>query len=238
MSEEQTQQENKNQEAAENVEVSASSEASAEAKLNGLYAFKLGMSSVYDEKGASIPVTVLQYKPLYVSQIKTKATDGYESVQVACDPKRATRTSAAQKKHLESAGFENGAYVIKEVRGEVPEGVAVGQKVSIDSLEKGDSIQMIGYSKGRGFSGAVKRHGFRGGPASHGSGFHRRPGSIGNCEEPGRVMAGRKMPGQFGNHRINIRNVQVVDVLPEDNVILVKGPVPGSRNSLVQLMKV
>ncbi len=238
MSEENTQEEVK-AETTEATETPAESAATSnEAQLNGLYAFKVGMSSVYDEKGASVPVTVLQYKQCYVSQVKTEATDGYKSVQVACSPKKATRTSAAQKNHLKDAGFENGAHFVKELRGDFSEDVKVGQKVSINSLAKGDKVTMIGYSKGRGFSGVMKRFGFAGGPASHGSGFHRRPGSIGNCEEPGRVMAGRKMPGQYGNHRINTRNVQVVDVLADDNVILVKGSVPGSKNSLVQLMKV
>jgi large subunit ribosomal protein L3 len=234
MSEENTQDQNKNIDAADNSATATSNEV----QLGGVYAFKMGMSSVYSDDGSSIPVTVLKYKPWFVSQLKTEATDGYDSVQIACDPKKATRTSAAEKKHLSGAGFENGAYFVREIRGNAPEGTKVGQKVAIESLTKGDKVTMVGYSKGHGFSGVVKRHGFAGGPATHGSGFHRRPGSIGNCEEPGRVMAGKKMPGQFGNHRNNRRNVQIVDVITEDSVILIKGSVPGSRNSLIRLMKV
>ena len=210
--------------------------ASNKIKLKGLYLFKKGMSSVYDEKGKVIPVTVLEYKPSVVSQIKTDEKDGYQAVQVACVPRRAA--SAAQKGHLKPSGIENGAQVIKEIRQTLPEGVCVGQKVQIESLVKGDKVNVIGHSKGRGFAGVMKRWGFRGGPASHGSGFHRRPGSIGNCAKPGRVMPGRKMPGHFGVERVTIPHTDIVDVIPDENVILVKGPVPGSMNSLVQIMKV
>ena len=205
-------------------------------KLNGLYLFKKSMSSVYNEKGVAIPVTVLKYQPNLVSQVKTEERDGYQAVQVACSPRR--KSSAAERGHLKLSGMENGACVIKEIRQSLPEGINVGQRVEIESLEKGDRVNVIGYSKGRGFSGVVKRWGFRGGPASHGSGFHRRPGSIGNCEDPGRVMPGRKMPGHFGVDRVTVPKTSVVDVIPDENVVLVKGPVPGAFNSLVQVMKV
>ena len=205
-------------------------------KLDGLYLFKKSMSSVYNEKGKLVSVTVLQYQPSVVSQLKTEEKDGYQAVQVACVPRR--KVSAAEQGHLKSSGMENGARVIKEIRQPLPEGIGVGQRVDIESLEKGDTVNVVGYSKGRGFSGVIKRWGFRGGPASHGSGFHRRPGSIGNCEDPGRVMPGRKMPGHFGVERVTVPRTSVVDVIPDENVILVKGPVPGSFNSLVQVVKV
>lgn len=211
---------------------------SNEVMLNGLYAFKVGMSSVYDEEGRSIPVTVLRYKPWIVSQVKKSETDGYESVQIACDPKKAKNAKAANKKHLAKAGFENGARLVKEIRQSLSEDLEVGKHVSINSLQKGDTVQMTGKSKGRGFAGVMKRHNFAGGRASHGSGFHRAPGSIGNCEFPGRVMPGRKLPGHFGDKQFSIKNVKIVDVIPEENVVLVKGPVPGGRNSIVKLMKV
>lgn len=211
---------------------------SNEVMLNGLYAFKVGMSSVYDEEGRSIPVTVLRYKPWIVSQVKKAETDGYESIQIACDPKKAKNANKAEKTRLAKAGFENGARLIKEVRQALPEGVEVGKHVAINSLQKGDVVQMTGNSKGRGFAGVMKRYNFAGGRASHGSGFHRAPGSIGNCEFPGRVMPGRKLPGHFGNKQFSIKNVKIVDVIPEENVVLVKGPVPGGRNSIVKLMKV
>lgn len=219
------------------VEATEQESGPQELKLDGIYAFKVGMSSVYNDKGEAVPVTVLKYEPWKVSQVKSKKSDGYSAVQIACRPKKALRTSNAQKSHLTKAGFENGAYFIKEVRQSLPEGVEVGQTVSINSLQPGDMIQVSAKSKGRGFSGVVKRHGFAGGPATHGSGFHRRPGSIGNCEFPGRVMAGRKMPGQYGNTTSTVKNLQVVEVNTEESVILVKGPIPGAKNNLVKMVK-
>lgn len=211
---------------------------SNEIMLNGLYAFKVGMSSVYDDEGRSVTVTVLKYKPWIVSQIKNTETDGYESLQIACDPKKAKNANKAEKTHLAKAGFENGAKLIKEMRQALPEGAEVGKHVAISSLQKGDVVQMTGKSKGRGFAGVMKRYNFAGGSASHGSGFHRAPGSIGNCEFPGRVMPGRKLPGHFGDKQFSIKNVKIVDVIPEESVLLVKGPVPGGRNSIIKLMKV
>lgn len=206
-------------------------------KLEGLYAIKAGMSSVYNENGEIVPVTVLKYEPMVVSQVKTDETDGYQALQVAFRPKRATRATKAEKGHFSKAGFENGAQFVREIRQQLPEGAAVGQKVSIDSLAKGDKIRLTATSKGRGFAGAVKRWDFGGGPASHGSGFHRRPGSIGNRTWPGRVMPGKRMAGHFGDETVTIHNVEIVDVLPEESVLLVKGGVPGARNGLVQLIK-
>ena len=222
-----------NEQESKNVEAGAE-----ELKLNGLYAFKVGMSSVYDEKGDIVPVTVLKYEPMIVSQIKRTEDNGYNSIQLACKPKKDSRTTQAQKKHLKNAGFENGAYILREIRQDVPEGAEVGQKVSIHSFQAGDLVKLTAKSKGRGFSGVMKRHGFGGGPASHGSGFHRRPGSIGNCEFPGRVMPGRKMPGHYGDAVVTVKNLKIVEVIPEENVLLVKGAVPGSKNNLVQIVKV
>ena len=218
-------------------ETTAAAPEANELKLDGLFAFKVGMSSVYSEEGNNIPVTVLRYEPWYVSQIKTKEKDGYEAVQVACRPKKAKNTLASEKGHLKATPFENGASLLREIRQSAPEGLKVGAEVSLNSIEKGSRVKLTGVSKGRGFAGVVKRWGFGGGPASHGSGFHRRPGSIGNCTFPGRVMPGRKMPGHFGVATKSLKNVQIVDVIQEENVILVKGSVPGSRNSMVQLVR-
>ncbi|MCB0362658.1 MAG: 50S ribosomal protein L3 [Bdellovibrionales bacterium] len=206
-------------------------------KLDGVYAFKLGMSTLYHE-GQAIPVTVLQFRPWFVSQLKNKERDGYEAVQIACSPKRASRSNRAEKGHLKASGFENGAHYVREIRQALPEGVQVGQKVDITSLASGDLVDVTGLSKGRGFSGAVKRWNFGGGPASHGSTTHRRTGSIGNNKEPGRVMPGRKMPGHFGNETSTTAKMKVVEVLPEKGILMVKGAVPGARHSIVKLMKV
>jgi large subunit ribosomal protein L3 len=205
-------------------------------QLGGLFAFKVGMSAVFEE-GERIPVTVLKYEPMVVSQVKTNEKDGYESVQVSFKPERASQTNGAQKTRLSGVGFENGAKFSREIRTKT-EGIAVGSKVGIDSLKKGDTVKVTGLSRGRGFQGAVRRWNFNGGPATHGSGFHRKPGSVGNRTWPGRVMPGKRMAGQWGNETATIRNLKIVDVIPEENVLLVRGPVPGARNTLVQLTKV
>jgi large subunit ribosomal protein L3 len=206
-------------------------------QMPGLYAFKVGMSAIFEE-GERIPVTVLKYEPMVVAQVKTKETDGYEAAQMAFMPDRASQTDNATKVRLSKAGFENGAMFVREMRGPVPEGTAVGTKVGIDSLKKGDVVKVTGLSRGRGFQGPVRRWNFHGGPASHGSGFHRKPGSVGNRTWPGRVMPGKRMAGQWGNEVATIRNLKIVDVIPEENVVLVRGSVPGSRNTLICLTKV
>ncbi len=221
------------------AEQSANETKASGVQLAGLYAFKVGMSAVFSEAGERIPVTVLRYEPMVVSQVKTEATDGYTSVQVAFVPDRATQTTGARKTHLTKTGFENGAKFLREVRlDKLPEGVSVGQKVSIDSLKKGDMVKITGLSRGRGFQGVVRRWNFNGGPATHGSGFHRKPGSVGNRTWPGRVMPGKRMAGQWGNETATITNLQIVEVIADENVLLVKGSVPGARNSLIRLTKV
>ena len=208
-----------------------------EVKLSGLYAFKLAMSSLYDKKGNVMPVTFLEVKPWVVSQIKQNEKEGYNSVQVACMPQKNSRSSKALKAHLSPAGFADGARYVREIRQTSVENIKVGQSVSIHSLQKGDRVKLSAVSKGHGFAGVVKRWGFKGGPASHGSKTHRMGGSIGNRTEPGRVMPGKKMPGHYGVENTSLKKVQVVDVISDKNLIVVKGPVPGSRNGLVFLRK-
>lgn len=206
-------------------------------EMSGLYAFKVGMSAVYDDNGERVPVTVLKYEPMVVAQVKSDEKDGYKAVQVAFRPDRATQTNKAAKGSVSKAGFENGAKFLKEFRVANAGDFQVGQKVSLGSVKKGDMVQITGTSKGHGFSGVVKRWDFGGGPSTHGAGFHRTGGSVGNRTWPGRVMPGKRMAGQFGNETVTVKNVQVVDVITDENVILLKGPVPGSRNSLVKLVK-
>lgn len=207
-------------------------------KLNGLFAFKVGMATVYGEGGEAIPVTVLRQENWVVSQVKSKEKDGYNAVQLSCGPKRAGRTSKAEKAHLKNSKFENGALFKREFRqDELPADVSVGQRVSIESLVKGDLVKVTANSKGRGFQGSVKRFGFGGGPAAHGSQFQRQPGSSGNRTWPGRIMPGKRFPGHMGDAQCTVRGVTVVDVLPDDGVVLVKGQVPGAANGLVRLVK-
>ena len=206
-------------------------------KLSGLFAFKMEMTSFY-EKGKVLPVTALHYEPWRVSQVKTKEKEGYSAVQLACHPQKNQRCTKPLTGHLKPAGFQQGARYIRELRLEkAPDDIQVGHELSIESLKKGDIVKIFGLSKGRGFAGVMKRWGFRGGKASHGSKSHRRPGSIGQHTEPSRVFAGRKMPGHYGHEKVCLKNVKIVDVLPEENLIFVKGAVPGSRNTLVTLTK-
>ncbi len=213
------------------------SAASSGVKLRGLFLKKVGMTSVYGDAGEMIPVTVLKMEPWVVTQLKTNEKDGYEAVQIASGPKKAVRTSNAERGHLKKAGFENGAQFIREIRQELAGDLKVGSQVAIDTFAKGDVVKVTSTSKGKGFAGSVRRYGFAGGPASHGSKFHRQPGSSGNRTWPGRVMPGKRFPGHLGADTVTVSNVKVVDVLHDENVILVKGPVPGARNSLVKLVK-
>jgi large subunit ribosomal protein L3 len=221
----------------ENTAAEAAVPSNGGIKLNGLFAFKEGMATVYNEQGEAVPVTVLRYEPWVVSQIKTEENDGYTAIQVACRPKKAKNSSKSEEGHFKKAGLETGAQFVREIRQALPADAKLGAQVSIESLKKGDTVALTGTSKGHGFVGSVKRWNFAGGPASHGSKFHRRPGSSGNRTWPGRVMPGKKFPGHWGDETITVRNVQVVAVLPEENVLMVKGPVPGARNSLVRLVR-
>lgn len=205
--------------------------------LNGMYGFKVGMATVYNDNGVQVPVTVLKVKPWTVTQLKNQETDKYAAVQISLLEKAEKKTTKAEKGHLKKAGATKGAHFTREIRQELPEGVQVGQEVDVTTFEKGQKLRLTARSKGRGFAGVMKRHNFGGGPAAHGSTFHRQPGSIGNCEFPGRVMPGRKMPGHFGDEKVTVKNVEIVDVQIDEGLVLVKGPVPGARNGLVKMQK-
>lgn len=205
--------------------------------LNGFYGFKRGMSSIYNENGERVPVTVLECKPWTVTQIKTLEKEGYTAVQISGVPKKTKNALKTELGHAKKAGLDTAQKYSGEVRQELPEGVALGQKVTVASFEKGQIVKVTATAKGKGFAGVVKRYGFGGGPATHGSGFHRKPGSIGNREFPGRVQPGKKMPGQLGNKPVTVKGLEVVDVIPEKNVLLLKGSVPGATNSLVKIVK-
>ena len=215
-----------------------SNSTAGELKLDGVFAHKLGMSSIYTEGGQFIPVTVLKIGEWKVTQIKTKEKDGYNAIQISSFGRRLDKTTKAEQSKNKKTDSKEGAQLSREVRvDEIPEGVSVGQVVSLESLAKGDTVKLTGTSKGRGFSGAMRRWNFAGGPASHGSKFHRRPGSAGTRTWPGLVLPGKRGPGHYGDEVVSIRNVQVVEVNTEDGLILVKGPVPGARNGLVRLLK-
>lgn len=219
---------------AENTQTSSSP-----VSLDGLYLFKEGMSTWFDnDKGLAVPVTVMRYEPHTVTQVKFKDSDGYNAAQVAVGHKAAKHADKATLGHLKAAGLQKAAKVTREISLESPiENLAVGMVIAIDSLKAGDTVKVIGQSKGKGFAGSVKRYGFAGGPMTHGSKFHRQPGSSGNRTWPGRVMPGKKFPGHMGAKTAHIKNLEIVKVDAENNVVLIKGAVPGGRNTLVGVFR-
>jgi large subunit ribosomal protein L3 len=206
--------------------------------LNGIIGKKLGMTRIFEEDGRSVVVTVIEAGPCFVVQKKTSATDGYEAIQVGFARKPLTKCSKPDKGHLEKHGSKSGFGMIREFKVEDAGGYEPGQEISVEQFEIGDLLVVTGTSKGKGFTGTVKRWGFRIGPMSHGSMSHRAPGSIGASAYPSRVIKGKKMPGHMGNARVTIKNLEVIDVRPEDNLLVVKGAVPGPRNALLLIKKI
>lgn len=203
--------------------------------INGLLGKKIGMSQVYAADGQRIPVTVLEAGPCTVLQKKTVDRDGYESIQVGYEPKSAQRVNKPEMGHFKKAG--KGAFAfVREFRS-LDESPALGDEISCEMFKPGDRIDVTGVSKGKGFQGVMKRWGFAGGRASHGSMFKRRPGAIGQSAWPSKVIKGKKMPGQLGNVRVTTQNLIVVEVRPEQNLVLVRGAVPGPKNGLVEIRK-
>ena len=191
---------------------------------------KVGMTRVFDEQGASVPVTVLEMTANRVTQVKTKDTDGYEAVQVAFGSKKANRINKAEAGHFAKAGVEAGAGLI-EFAIEAGE-LKAGDVIEVSMFEAGQLVDITGTSKGKGFAGTIKRHNFDSQRTSHGnSRSHRVPGSIGQAQDPGRVFKGQRMAGQYGNTKSTVQNLVVVRVDAERNLLLVKGAVPGSINS-------
>ncbi|PHR23515.1 MAG: 50S ribosomal protein L3 [Desulfotalea sp.] len=206
-------------------------------KTLGILGKKIGMTRIYSEVGESIPVTVIEAGPCKVLQVKTPEVDGYSAIQIGYADKKASRINKPEAGHFKKSESE-GFYHLREFRVEDSSAYTVGQMVSIDEIMKvGDKVDVQGISKGRGFQGVVKRYGFAGGGAGHGSMFHRAPGSIGCSAYPGRVVKGKKMPGRMGNDTILRKNVIVVDIRPEENVVLLKGPLPGAKNGLLKIFK-
>ena len=205
--------------------------------VNKLIGKKLGMTRIFLEEGKSIPVTVLKVGPCVVLQKKTREKDGYEAIQIGYEPRKETRVNKPLKGHFEAAAKGCFAHV-KEIRVEDTDEFELGHEIKSDVFEAGDRIQVSGISKGRGFTGVMKRWGFAGGRKTHGSRSHRVPGSIGCSASPGRVTKGKKLPGRMGHQRVTIKNLRVVDVRPEMDVVLIKGSVPGSSNSLIEISKV
>ena len=205
--------------------------------MPGLIGKKIGMTRIFTEEGVEIPVTVVEAGPCPVVQVKTPETDGYDAIQLGFGAKKAKRAKKARLGHVAKAGLESAPAILREFPPDQGEDYALGQNLTVELFEAGDSVKITGTTKGRGFQGVVKRYGFAGRPATHGHPGSRTPGSMGPGTDPSRVIKGKKLPGQMGNVRQTIRNLKVVKVDPERNLLFLKGGVPGSRNSYVLITK-
>ncbi len=199
-----------------------------------ILAKKIGMTQVFDENGILIPVTVLEAGPCVVTQKKTVETDGYEAIQVGFLPAKDKALNKPKKGHLAKAGVEN-VRILKEFKLDDVSAYEVGAKITADVFEAGDKIDVSGTSKGKGYQGAIKRHGFSRGPMSHGSKYHRGLGSLSSGTTPGKVKKGKKMPGHMGAKTITTQNLEVVRADAEKNLLLVKGAVPGPKGSVITI---
>lgn len=203
--------------------------------MKGILGIKLGMTQIFEEDGKVVPVTVVQAGPCLVVQRKTSENDGYDAVQLGMVEARPPRkVTQARQGHFDKAGVAP-MRKLMEFRIDDGDPAQPGDEVKASVFQENDYVDVIGTSKGKGFQGVVKRHGFGGGRATHGSMFHRAPGSIGQSAFPSRVFPGLRLPGRMGGKRVTIKNLQVVKVNEEENLIYLKGAVPGARNSYVAL---
>ncbi len=197
---------------------------------------KLGMTQVFAESGSLIPVSVIKAGPCPIVQVKTPEHDGYAAVQIGFDETKEGRLGKPKDGHCKKAGVSP-QRILKEVRVEDVSGFKVGESLDVKGFELNDKIHVVGRAKGRGFAGVIKRHGFSRGPETHGSKAHRIPGSIGLCATPSRVFKGKRLPGRLGGHRTTVKNLRVVQIDPDNNLIYVKGAVPGATNGIVLIKK-
>jgi large subunit ribosomal protein L3 len=205
--------------------------------MAGIIGRKLGMTQIFSDAGAAVPVTVIEAGPCPVTEIRNGDADGYSALQLGFDARKKERSTRAEPGHAQRAGLDYAPRTLREFRVESVDGYALGQELKVDQFEAGDKIKVTGTTKGRGFQGVVKRHGFSGRPASHGHPKKRNPGTLGPGTNPSRVIKGKKMPGQMGAAQQTVRNLRVERVDTERNLIYVRGAVPGSRNSLVFIRK-
>ena len=201
--------------------------------MKGILGRKKGMTEVFTADGKLIPVTVIEVEDNVVSQIKTKETDGYDAIQLATVDKKESRSNKPEIGHLKKANATPKRF-LKEIRGASVSEYALGDVLKADTFAAGEMVDVTGTSKGKGFQGVIKRHGQSRGPMAHGSRYHRRPGSMGPVA-PNRVFKGKNLAGRMGGNRVTIQNLEVVQVVPEKNVILIKGNVPGAKKSLITI---
>ena len=201
--------------------------------MRGILGKKVGMTQLFDERGNSMPVTIIEAGPCYVTQVKTVDSDGYNAVQIGFDEVPERKLTKGQLGHLKQAGTPN-VRRLREMRYSEAPALSLGEVIKSDIFKEGELVDVVGTSKGRGFAGAVKRHGFAGGPKTHGqSDRHRTPGSRGAGTTPGHTMPGMRGPGHMGNERVTVLNLRVALVDPERNLLAVRGAIPGAPGSLV-----
>jgi large subunit ribosomal protein L3 len=197
--------------------------------ISTLLGKKLGMTQVYDAQNVLVPVTVVEAGPCPVVQVKTTENDGYNAVQLGFSKKKSKNTSSAEQAHAKKAGLDETPRVLSEVRLDAASDLKVGDVVTVSAFTEGQTVDVIGVTKGKGFQGVVKRFRVAGGPATHGSMFHRRIGSVGMRQTPGRVWKNQAMPGHMGTLRRTVQNLTIVKVIADKNILLVKGAIPGAN---------
>lgn len=205
--------------------------------LPTFFAQKAGMTRIFNSNGESVPVTVLKLIPNVITQVKTKEKDGYEAYQLGYSEKREALVNSAIKGHLKKNNITNNFTKFSEVKLDGVKSEDLGKKVAYENFTTNTYVDVSGLSKGKGTAGVMKRFNFQGGPAAHGSHFHRRPGSSGNRATPGRVFARKKMPGRLGQETSTIQNLQVVELNTENGYMLIKGSIPGGKNTVIQISK-
>ncbi len=207
-------------------------------ELHTFFGIKAGMTRIFDAEGNHVPVTVIQLVPNFISQVKTQKTDGYEAYQVAYYEKREKLINNPKKGHLKKASIDKMLARFAEVpMTEAVDESNLGKEVSLNNFSDNPYVDVSGVSKGKGFQGVIKRYSFSGGPATHGSGFHRAPGSVGMCATPGRIHPGKKMPGHMGNKKCTTQNLKVVELNTEKGYLLIRGSIPGGKNNFVKVSK-
>jgi large subunit ribosomal protein L3 len=205
--------------------------------VNKIYGKKLGMTRYFLDEGECVPVTIVKVEPCIVIQKKTLEKDGYEAIQVGFNVQKEKHLTKPLRGHFKTVGDRFFSF-LKEIRVKDTNQFELGQEIKSDIFQIGDRVRISGRSKGRGFSGVTKRWGFSGGRKTHGSRSHRVPGSIGQCATPGRVHKGKKLPGQFGFQRVTIKNLKILDVRPDMDILALKGSIPGSVNSIIEISKI
>lgn len=202
--------------------------------INAIYGKKIGMTQIFDDQDRIVPVTVIQAEPNTVCQVKTVDTDGYEAVQMGFGYIKPRRANKPMQGHFDAQGAEPKRY-LREVRVENAGEYKVGDEQTVAAFADVKKVDVTGTSKGKGFAGVMKRYGFAGGPGGHGAHFHRAPGSVGQCATPSRVFKGLRLPGHMGCDTVTVKNLEVVRIDEEQNLILVKGAVPGGKNGIVRV---